>query len=71
MSQNINQLNSELAETSQGLDDLSAASNNLKEQTGMLDEQLSTFIFEQNDHVTIKKSPAPSIINLAIQDRWS
>ena len=47
MSQNINQLNSELAETSQDLGELASASNSLKQQTDLLDEQLSLFHFER------------------------
>lgn len=47
MSQNINHLNSELAETSHDLEGLASASNNLKDQTDLLDKQLSQFSFEQ------------------------
>ena len=49
MSQNINHLNTELGETSQGLNELSCASNSLKEQTDLLEEQLSRFNFERNE----------------------
>lgn len=55
MSQNINHLNTELGETSQDLNELSGASNSLKEQTDLLEEQLSHFNFERNEQHQQKK----------------
>ncbi len=49
MSENINQLNTGLAETSQDLGQLADASNSLKTQTDLLDEQLKAFSFEQGE----------------------
>jgi len=51
MSQNINHLNSELAETSKDLGELASASNSMKVQTDLLDEQLSRFHFENEIRV--------------------
>ncbi|WP_019616047.1 methyl-accepting chemotaxis protein [Psychromonas ossibalaenae] len=47
MSQNINRLNTELAETSKDLGELASSSSCLKQQTDRLEEQLSSFSFEQ------------------------
>lgn len=46
MSQNINQLNGDLAETSNDLNELAKAGSSLKEQADILDTQLSSFDFE-------------------------
>lgn len=60
MSQNINRLNSELAETSQDLSELASASNSLNEQTNNSEKQLSVFNFEQ-DNQEQKQQDNPAI----------
>ena len=64
MSQNINRLNSELAETSQDLSELASASSSLKEQTDLLDEQLSLFNFEHGTQVQQKEQDDNQVFTL-------
>jgi len=57
MSENINQLNTELAETSDDLNELASASNSLKAQTDLLDKQLQAFHFEHENQQINQPKP--------------